>query len=301
MISVLSGGTGTPKLLQGIKEIYDASKINVIVNTIENEYFSGVYVAADIDTVLYTLSDLINEETWYGIKDDTFKTHERLKEIGCPELLKIGDKDRATKIQKTLLMEKYGLSKAVDIQRKSLGIKSKILPMSDDETNIKIKTNEGTISFHEFLIEKKSSVEVLDIEYSRVEPSKTLLNTLKNSEMIIIGPSNPITSILPIISMKGVEEILRKKYVVAVSPIVGNTPFSGPASKFMSALGYEVSSIGVCSIYKKFLNKIIIDTEDSNLKKDLEKIVDDVLITNTNMKNLDDKINLADKILGELV
>ncbi|MDZ4172752.1 MAG: 2-phospho-L-lactate transferase CofD family protein, partial [Methanobacteriaceae archaeon] len=92
MITVLSGGTGTPKLLQGLKEVIDPSLINIIVNTVENDYFSGVYVTPDIDTVLYTMADLINSETWYGIKDDTFITHEKLNKLGSPELLKIGDK-----------------------------------------------------------------------------------------------------------------------------------------------------------------------------------------------------------------
>ena len=121
MITVLSGGTGTPKLLQGLKEILNPSDLTIIVNTLENDYFSGVYVSADIDTVLYTMSDMINDELWYGVKDDTFITHERLEEIGCPELLRIGDIDRATKIQKTQLMEKYGLSKAVEIQAEKNG------------------------------------------------------------------------------------------------------------------------------------------------------------------------------------
>ena len=101
MICVLSGGTGTPKLLQGIKRIIDEEDICVIVNTLENNYFSGVYVSADIDTVLYTMCDLINEEYWYGRKDDTFHTHEELKKLGFDEILRIGDKDRALKIQKT--------------------------------------------------------------------------------------------------------------------------------------------------------------------------------------------------------
>ncbi len=121
MITILSGGTGTPKLLQGIMKFIEPNKLRVVVNTLENNYFSGVYVAADIDTVMYTLSGIINDDTWYGIKDDTFITHETLKEIKCPETLKIGDRDRAIKIQKTLLMEKYPLSKVVDIQRKALG------------------------------------------------------------------------------------------------------------------------------------------------------------------------------------
>ena len=105
MITVLSGGTGTPKLLQGIKEIVDEKELNIIVNTLENNYFSGVYVSADVDTVLYTMSDLINEDTWYGRKDDTFHTHDELKKLGFDETLRIGDKDRALKIQKTMLMQ----------------------------------------------------------------------------------------------------------------------------------------------------------------------------------------------------
>ena len=120
MITVLSGGTGTPKLLQGLKEIVDPEELTIIVNTLENDYFSGVYVSADIDTVLYTMSDIINDELWYGVKGDTFVTNERLNEIGCPELLRIGDIDRATKIQKTQLMEKYGLTKAVEIQAEKM-------------------------------------------------------------------------------------------------------------------------------------------------------------------------------------
>ena len=108
MITVLSGGTGTPKLLQGLKEIVDPRELTIIVNTLENNYFSGVYVSADIDTVLYTMADMINEEVWYGVKDDTFITHERLKELGHDELLRIGDIDRATKIYcpfiRTILM-----------------------------------------------------------------------------------------------------------------------------------------------------------------------------------------------------
>ena len=147
MISVLSGGTGTPKLIQGMVEIFDPSDLNIIVNTVENTYISGNYIAPDIDTVMYTLAGIINENTWYGIKDDTFITHETLKKIRHEEILRIGDKDRAIKIQKTMLMEKYPLSKVVDIQRKNLGVKSKIIPMSDDQSHIKIITDEGEMEF----------------------------------------------------------------------------------------------------------------------------------------------------------
>jgi len=301
MISILSGGTGTPKLIQGIIKIIDPEDINVIVNTVENTYISGNYIAPDIDTVMYTLAGMINEETWYGIHDDTFITHETLKKIGYNEILRIGDKDRAFKIQKTLLMDKYPLSKVVDIQRKNLGIKSKIIPMSDEQSNIKIITDKGEMSFHKFLVEEKGNPEVEDIIYNEVEPSTNLIRTIESSDMVIIGPSNPITSIGPIISMEGVKEVLKKVYVVAVSPIIGKNPVSGPAAKFMNAKGFEVSCTGIANIYQEFMDRFIIDTEDEGSKKKIEKLISDVMTTNTNMKTMDDKVMLARIVLGEIL
>ncbi|MGF7117751.1 2-phospho-L-lactate transferase [Methanobacterium oryzae] len=298
MITILSGGTGTPKLIQGIVQIVDPADINVVVNTVENTYISGNYIAPDIDTVMYTLARIINEDTWYGIKDDTFITHETLKKIGHDEILRIGDKDRAIKIQKTELLGKYSLSEVVDIQRKNLGVKSKIIPMSDEQSYIKIITDEGEMSFHEFLVEKKAEPEVENVIYNDVNPSTDLINTIESSEMIIIGPSNPITSIGPIISIDGVKKALKNVYVVAVSPIIGGKPVSGPAAKFMKALGYEVSSMGVATIYQEFIDKFIIDVEDIESKKKIEKLILEVMTTNTNMKTIDDKLSLARCIFG---
>ena len=300
MITVLSGGTGTPKLLQGIKEIVDPSDLTIIVNTLENDYFSGVYVSADIDTVMYTMADMINDEVWYGVKNDTFITNERLAEIGCPELLRIGDIDRATKIQKTQLMEKYGLLRACEIQSENMGIKSKILPMSEEESEIKIISDIGELEFHDFLIKHQSEPEVLDLKFSNVNPSNGVVDAIKNSDAVIIGPSNPITSILPILSLSGVREALKETYVVAVSPIIGNEAISGPASKFMNALDIEVSSVGVADLYKDFLDNFVIDDKDSNLNSQLKQIVNKVTITNTIMNSLDAKKNLAQIIIDSI-
>ncbi len=300
MITVLSGGTGTPKLLQGIKEITDPCDLTIIVNTLENDYFSGVYVSADIDTVLYTMADMINDELWYGVKNDTFITHDRLEEIGCPELLRIGDIDRATKIQKTQLMEKFGLTKAVEIQAKKMGISSKIIPMSNENSDIKIITDVGELEFHDFLIKHQSSPEVLDIRFSKVAPSEGIIEAIENSDAVIIGPSNPITSISPILSLSGVRKALKDTYVVAVSPIIGNDSVSGPASKFMKALDIDVSSVGVASLYEDFLDNIVIDIKDSDKKDELKQIVNKVTITNTIMNNLDAKKNLAQIIIDSI-
>ncbi len=301
MITVLSGGTGTPKLIQGIKEIIDPSLINVIVNTVENDYFSGVYVTPDIDTVLYTMSDLINDDTWYGLKDDTFITNEKLNEFGSPELLRIGDQDRALKIQKTMLMENHSLSQAVNIQRKALKIKSMIRPMSDEQSEIKIITPQGEMSFHQFLIKERTEPDVLEVIYNNVEPAPGIIESIEESEIVIIGPSNPITSIGPIISMNGVKKALKKAYVVGISPIIGSLPVSGPAAKFMEATDLPVSSVGVCSMYADFLDKFVIDHEDILLEKEIEKLIKEVTITNTKMRNIGDKLMLARTVLSGLL
>ena len=300
MITVLSGGTGTPKLLQGIKEIVDPKELTIIVNTLENDYFSGVYVSADIDTVLYTMSDMINDEFWYGVKGDTFITHERLAEIGCPELLRIGDIDRATKIQKTQLMEKYGLARACEIQAKNMDIESRIIPMSEEDSEITIVSDIGELEFHDFLIKHQSEPEVLDLRFSNVAPSEGVVDAIRNSKAVIIGPSNPITSILPILSLEGVREALKDTYVIAVSPIIGSDAVSGPASKFMKALDIEVSSVGVADLYKDFLDNIVIDDKDSNLESQLKQIINKVTITNTIMNNLGVKKNLAQIIIDSI-
>ncbi len=301
MITVLSGGTGTPKLLQGITRLIDPLDITVIVNTLENSYFSGVYVTADVDTVMYTLAEIINDEKWYGIADDTFITHETLNLIGCRELLKIGDQDRAIKIQKTLLLDNYPLSSVIDIQRKNLGIKSRIIPMSDQKSYININTDVGDLDFHQFLIELRGEPEVLSMDYNPVEPAPGVIESIENSDMVIIGPSNPVTSVGPIISTRNVRNVLKKSYVVGVSPIIGDKPVSGPAGKFMHALGYEVSSCGVANMYQDFLDKFFIDLEDILYEEEIEKLISEVVVTNTNMKNIEDRMMLAKNILGEFL
>ena len=298
MICVLSGGTGTPKLLQGIKEVMPEEEICVIVNTLENNYFSGVYVSADIDTVLYTLSDLINDETWYGRRDDTFITNKQLQKLGYDETLKIGDKDRALKIQKTQLLEKYSLTEAVKIQKDALGIKSVVLPMSDEQPSVKIKTDKSLMPFHDFLVRYKGKLEVLDVITENVNPTAVVIKSLKDCEMVIIGPSNPITSIKPIIDMPGIRKILEEKYVVGVSPIIGDNAVSGPASKFMRAKGFDNSPVGVAKIYEDFLDHYIINTTDDKYKNIIDEFIPQVSMENIILKTKDDKINLAKKILG---
>ena len=299
MITIFSGGTGTPKLIQGIKEIYPEEDITVIVNTVENLYMSRGYIAADIDTVMYTFADIIDDEFWYGIKGDTFIVRDRLIELGTEELLKLGDRDRATKLQKAILREEgWTLTDIVELQKTKLGVKARILPMSDEDSEISIVTKEhGEIEFHEFLIKYQCNCDVVEVKYGDVSPSPKLIDAIEKSDKVIFGPSNPITSIRPILSLEGVEDALKEKEVIAVSPFVGKSAFSGPAGQFMNAFGYETSSKGVAELYKPFLNTLVIDNQDEEFKEEIEEIIPNVIVTNTFMKTIEDKINLAKVVL----
>ncbi len=314
-VCVLSGGTGTPKLIQGLKNVLPENNISVIVNTAEDTWVGDLYLSPDVDTVLYTFSDLINEETWYGVKGDTFITHETLKKYESDdftEYLRIGDKDRALKIHKTHYINKgYPLSKIIDMERKLLNISANIYPMTNDRVETKILVKETDeydnenmgkkvlLRFHDFWIKRKGNANVLDVFYEGSNYANAVdgaLEAIENCDFIIIGPSNPITSILPILSIKDIKKAVKDKIVFAVSPIVGDSAVSGPAGVLMKAKGYPVNVLGVYKIYKDIINTLVIDNADknNNIYNDIKcKIV----ITNTIMKNLDDKIKLAKDII----
>ncbi len=300
MITVLSGGTGTPKLLQGLKEVVDNEEISVIVNTAEDKWLTHGYFSPDVDTVIYTFANKIDDTYWHGIKGDTFKTHATLMELGYNEGLKIGDMDRATHIQRGMLIkEGKSLSEAIDIQRKALGVEAQIIPMSDARVETVVKTTEKDMDFNEFWVANKGEPEVIDVKYKGVSnalPSKGAVEAIRKADMIIIGPSNPITSILPIISLKGMHREIEKKRksCIAVSPIIGDRPLSGPAGKLMEAKGYGTNSISVAEIYKGLISKFVIDNlEKDSILEEINNMKLECFKTDTIMDSLEDKLGLA--------
>jgi LPPG:FO 2-phospho-L-lactate transferase len=303
MIVVLSGGTGTPKLLQGLKEAVAQEELAVIVNTAEDEWLPHGYFSPDIDTVLYTLSDQINEETWYGVKGDSFTTHQVLLNLGYDELLKIGDRDRASHILRGWLMRRgMSLSKAVDFQRKAMGIRAKVYPMSDDKVRTVIVTSKGSMSLHEYLI-RHSALNVKEVLFEGIEKAEALpdaILAIRRADGIIIGPSNPISSILPIVSLRGIREAIKemRQRCIAVSPIIGEKPVSGPADRFMAAKGFEISFRGVAELYREFVSKFVIDSSDS--AEPVKELGMKCYKTNILMKTMNDKKALAEFVLDML-
>lgn len=267
---ILSGGTGTPKLLLGLKRVFKEEELKIIVNTAEDVWISGNLVCPDIDSVIYTLAGIIDRDKWWGIRDDSFYTHTALSRFDYEEPMMIGDKDRATHIIRSELLRRgKSLTEATSFLARKFGITAKILPMTDEPASVstKILTPEGELHFQDFWVSKKGEPEVSDVFFDgieKVKPSEEVMNVLESEseEIVLIGPSNPITSIGPILSLRGVRELLKQKKVVAISPIVGNKPVSGPAGKFMRAKGFEVSHYGVFKCYEDFLAMLVIDKSD---------------------------------------
>ncbi|MDR2856140.1 MAG: 2-phospho-L-lactate transferase [Methanomicrobiales archaeon] len=269
MITFLSGGTGTPKLLRGARLLFPDSDITVIVNTGEDMWYQQGYLCPDIDTVTYLFSELLNTESWWGITDDSFHTHEFLQTLGAPECyLSLGDRDRAVNLLRAgLLHAGLTLTKATREINDRLGIGATILPMSNTPCTTYVKHDGKMIHFQEYWIKYRANITIDDVQYISDTPltaTKEVLDAISNAELIVIGPSNPITSIGPILHCDGVQEALMNAngYVVSISPFIGDAPISGPARELMIARGHQPNSRGVYEMYEPFLNCFVQDIRD---------------------------------------
>ncbi len=271
MITVLSGGTGTPKLIQGLLTHLDQKDLRVIVNTAEDHWLPHGYFSPDVDTVVYTISGIVDDETWHGRKEDTHFTHDTLKTLDSSEYLRIGDRDRALHIWRGELI-KAGVSLANITKKhcKALGVKADVIPMSNDRVESVIVTPQGELDLHEFWVKKggEPRVEAVRIETSDgARACEDALDAIQNAKRIVIGPSNPVTSIYPIISFPEISGALKKnkEKVICISPIVGDSAFSGPAEKLMRAFGIEVSIIGIAEFYSDIASHLIVYSSEEIL------------------------------------
>jgi LPPG:FO 2-phospho-L-lactate transferase len=266
MITFLSGGTGTPKLLRGMQKVMDRHEIAVIVNTAEDIWISGNHISPDVDTVMYLFAGILNTETWWGVRNDTYITHDETTRLGIDEFLTVGDKDRAVHIARGEMMRNgMRLTNATRILCDRFGVREHVLPMTDTEVTTQVKTDLGLMHFQEYWIRAKGKIEIQGVERTFNEPpvaTEEALMAIAASDAVVIGPSNPITSIMPILSCEGVKEALRGKIVIGVSPFIGNEPVSGPAAALMKATGFEPNSIGTFNCYGGLLDVFIQDVRD---------------------------------------
>jgi LPPG:FO 2-phospho-L-lactate transferase len=266
MITLLSGGTGTPKLLRGLRSRLQDRDIAVIVNTGEDCWLQGNHLSPDVDTVLYLFADMLNTETWWGIADDTFATHEMARRLGVDAFIAVGDRDRAVHIHRAeLLREGRSLTEATAILAGALGVEARVLPMTNAPYATHVRTPEGLLHYQEYWVRHRGRVPVTDVlrlPPGRPGATEEAIAAIRDADAVVIGPSNPVTSIGPILECRGVVEALEDAFVIAVSPFIGDAPVSGPAAALMAAIGAEPSSLGTCRLYEPFLDVFVQDIRD---------------------------------------
>ncbi len=304
MIVALTGGTGGAKLVEGLAAVVDPSELMIVCNTGDDCVFHGLHISPDIDTITYTLAGLSDTEKGWGIKGDTFAVLEQLRLLGDDPWFNLGDKDLATHITRTrLLKEGRKLSEISEQIRRALAVRSQILPMSDERVETSVETPQGEISFQEFFVKQRWSPEVQAVRFLGAEQSRPgpgVLEAIQRADAIIICPSNPITSIGPILAVPGIRAALQEASVpvVGVSPIIGTAAISGPAHKLMIACGFEASALGVARGYGDFLDTLLIADEDAESAPQIRDLKINPVCTGIRMPTGVDKQRLARQVLA---
>jgi LPPG:FO 2-phospho-L-lactate transferase len=304
MITALAGGVGAARFLTGLVKLVEGKDLSVIVNTGDDIDLFGLHISPDVDIVTYTLAGIVDEEKGWGVKGDTFRCLEALRKFSGETWFNLGDKDLATHMFRTALLKNgFKLSDVTAQISHALGLDVAILPMTDDKFETRIVTGAGSVHFQEYLVKRGAKDEVLGVEFGGVEnaePAVGVVESIMDARLVVICPSNPVVSIGTILAVKGVRDALRctgaKK--VAVSPIIAGAPVKGPADKLLRGLGLEVSAFSVAKLYSDFVDMFVLDTADSVEKGRIEKLGVEVKVTNTIMKSLEDKIELARTVLG---
>ena len=276
LITILAGGSGSVKLVRGFAS--QRTDINVVTNVGDNYWLYGMYICPDIDTITYGLADLLDHDKGWGIKKDTFGFLRQMEIFGEETWFRIGDRDTATHLTRTnMLKNGKSLSYITKWMAEKFSIEIKILPVTDNTMETRIITDKGDMHLQEFWVKHRGLDEVKGIEYQgaeKVRPNPDAMNAIHDSNLIVIAPGNPLTSIGPMLAIKGIRKELAKKKnkVVAISPIIGNSAITGPTGKYLEAAGIEVSALGVAKMYADVCSNIIIDTKDHALTKKIESL-----------------------------
>ena len=302
-ITALGGGVGASKLLLGLYEVLPPSMLTIIVNTGDDIELHGLKISPDLDIVAYTLAGIVDSAKGWGIRGETFHALKRLAAYGRPNWFNLGDRDLGTHIHRTaLLAEGKSLAHAAESIRAALGVKARILPMSNDPVPTIIESDEGSLHFQEYLVKRGAAPVVKAIRFEGVEaarPAPGVLEAIREATRIIICPSNPLISIAPILAVPGVREQLRvrKTDVFAVCPLVGGKSLKGPSDKMLAQLGHEATALGVAKLYADFTATFVIDPADKTQATDIGTLGMKVAILPTVMKTRAQKHRLARALL----
>ena len=300
--TVLAGGTGAAKFLRGLVQVVPEEQVHVIVNVGDDTDVWGLHISPDIDSITYALAGKLDTLRGWGLVNETFRCLETIEAFGMPGWFRLGDQDLATHLTRThLLRSGLSLSETVERMSKAMGVKARVLPATDDPVRTKVETPQGMLGFQEFFVRDQWKPEVRSVSYAGATEARApavVLDSIRDAQLVIIAPSNPITSIGPILALHQVREALRctRAEVIAISPLIGNAAVSGPAAKLMEACGYEVSPSGVARCYHDFLNNIVIDVRDGALASSIRYETIGVRVTNLLMPD-----DIAARKLAEFI
>jgi LPPG:FO 2-phospho-L-lactate transferase len=301
-IVALAGGVGGAKLVCGFAQILNPGDLSVIVNTGDDFEHYGLYICPDLDTVCYNLANLSNSLNGWGRKDDSYQSLDEAIKLGGPNWFRIGNKDIGTHLERTRRLKAgQKLSMITNDFCKAWKINSYVYPMTDDRVSTKIITAEmGELPFQEYFVHRKAEPIINSIIFSGVKTAKPVpasIDALNDADLVVFCPSNPWVSIDPILNVKDIKKTILKKKVIAVSPIIQGKTLKGPAAKMFSELGINPSAESVFDHYQGMLSGYVFDKLDLSLKSKIDKKGINSFVTDTIMKDLSDKVRLADEII----
>ena len=303
-ITVLAGGVGAARFLEGLVQVVAQEDITVISNTGDDEDFFGLRVSPDIDIVIYTLAGAINAETGWGLAGETFHALEALGRFGYETWFGLGDGDLATHVHRTkMLRDGATLSEATRSIVEAFGLRLTLLPVSDDRIRTMVETAGGeTLAFQEYFVKRRTEDEVRAVRFDGIDaarPAPGVLEAIAGADVIAIAPSNPVVSIGPLLAVRGVRDALRnaRARVVGVSPIIGGKTIKGPADRMMASLGMTPTAAGVAEAYGDFLDVLVIDEEDRALAPAVEAAGVRAVVAQTIMRGPAEKRGLAEVVV----
>ena len=284
---ILAGGTGGAMLAAGFQSILPTGlDLTVIANTADDDEFWGLLVSPDVDAVVYRLAGVFNDEAGYGVKGDTFNTLEALVRLGEPGWFRIGDKDFGTHLVRAEMLRRgHRLTEASLELCRRWGVEALVLPMTDDRVRTRFATDKGSLSFQEYFVRERLRPTLRGIELEGIEsarPTPEVLAALSDADLVVIGPSNPLISIDPILKVVGT--VLPRDRTVAITPIVGGVALKGPTAEMMRAMGSEASPVAVAKRYAGVASAFVIDSRDAALASSVEGLGYRVIVCDTVMK-----------------
>jgi LPPG:FO 2-phospho-L-lactate transferase len=304
LITILAGGTGSIKLVRGLAR--STSDMTVISNVGDNIWLYGLYVCPDIDTIIYGLSGVLDEDRGWGIRKDSFECLAQLSKLGLPTWFLLGDKDIATHLLRTSMIKAgKSLSDATTRIRKRFSVTTRVIPATDSELTTKIITNKKEMHLQEFWVKHKGAPKIRRIRYegaSKAIANPHAIDAISRSDTIVIAPANPVSSIGPIIALAEFRKVLKqnRRKVIAVSPFIGKKAISGPAAKYMKAVGIANSPVGVAQYYGDFVGTFVISKSDHRFSSEISALDMRVYETNIVMKSRQDEANLGKYILKKM-